>query len=300
MKNIILYLIPALIWGSTWFAITFQVGEVDPIVSVSYRFLLAGIILLCYSKFRQLNLNYSLPEHGFMFLQGVFLFGFNYWMVYLAEQTLTSGLVALIFSTMLFMNIFNSRIFLKNVIPLKVYAGAILGLAGIMMIFYRDLLNFSFSDAASIALLQAIGASYIASLGNIISARNQTAGLPVIQTNAIGMTYGAIAMALVALLAGYDFSYSVKFSYSLSLLYLAVFGSVFAFGAYLSLIGRIGASRAGYVQLVVPIIALILSTLFEDYRWSITGIIGVVFIISGNFIVLERGKTKQAPLSNEA
>lgn len=299
MKNIILYFIPALIWGSTWFAITFQVGEVDPIVSVSYRFLLAGIILLCYSSLRKLNLNYSLPEHGFIFLQGIFLFGFNYWMVYLAEQALTSGLVALVFSTMLFMNIFNSRIFLKNVIPWKVYGGAILGLIGIVLIFYRDLMNFSFSDAASIALLQAIGASYIASLGNIISARNQAAGLPVIQTNAIGMTYGAAAMAFVALIAGYEFSYSLKFSYSLSLLYLSIFGSVFAFGAYLSLIGRIGASRAGYVQLVVPIIALILSTIFEDYTWTIAGVIGVAFIISGNFIVLERGKTKQAPLSQE-
>ncbi|MEQ8523880.1 EamA family transporter [Gracilimonas sp.] len=299
MKNIVLYLIPALIWGSTWFAITFQVGEVDSIVSVSYRFLLAGLILLGYSKIKKLNLSYTLSEHGFIFLQGLFLFGFNYWMVYLAEQTLTSGLVALIFSTMLFMNIFNSRIFLKNVIPWKVYGGAFLGLIGIVMIFYRDLLSFSFSDAASIALLQAVGASYIASLGNIISARNQSAGLPVLQTNAIGMTYGAIAMAVVALVVGYQFSYSLEFSYSLSLLYLAVFGSVFAFGAYLSLIGRIGASRAGYVQLVVPIIALILSTIFEDYTWTSAGVFGVIFIISGNFIVLERGKTKQAPLSQE-
>tara|TARA_R100000388_G_scaffold94937_1_gene84322 strand:+ start:10824 stop:11726 length:903 start_codon:yes stop_codon:yes gene_type:complete len=294
LKNIFLYLTPALIWGSTWFAITFQVGEVDAIVSVSYRFLLAGVILLVYSKFRKLNLTFNRSEHGFILLQGLFLFGFNYWMVYLAEQVLTSGLVALIFSTMLFMNIFNSRIFLKNVIPWKVYGGAVLGLTGIVMIFYKDLLNFSFSDAASIALLQAIGASYIASLGNIISARNQSAGLPILQTNAIGMTYGAIAMAAVALFSGYTFSYESDITYSLSLLYLAVFGSVFAFGAYLSLIGRIGASRAGYVQLVVPIIALIISTVFENYTWSVLGIVGVGFILSGNFIVLERGKTKQA------
>ncbi len=299
MKNVILYLIPALIWGSTWFAITFQVGEVDPIVSVSYRFLLAGLILLGYSKIRKLKLSYTISEHGFILLQGLFLFGFNYWMVYQAEQTLTSGLVALVFSTMLFMNIFNSRIFLKNIIPWKVYGGAVLGLTGIVMIFYRDLVSFSFSDTASIALLQAVGAAYIASLGNIISARNQSAGLPVIQTNAIGMTYGALAMALVALFVGYEFSFSLEYTYSLSLLYLAVFGSVFAFGAYLSLIGRIGASRAGYVQLVVPIIALIISTLFENYTWTSVALIGVVFIISGNFIVLERGKTKQSPLSQD-
>lgn len=300
MKNYTLYIIPALIWGSTWFAITFQVGEVAPIVSVSYRFAIAGLILLILSKIRKLNLTFTKSEHAFMLLQGLFLFGFNYWLVYLAEQVLTSGLVALIFSTIIFMNIFNSRIFLKNVVPWKVYGGAVLGLVGVLMIFYEDLLSFSFSEMASIAFIQAWGAAYLASLGNIISARNQSAGLPVLQTNAIGMTYGAIAMAIVAFISGFEFSYSPKLSYSLSLIYLAVFGSVLAFGAFLSLIGRIGPSRAGYVQLVVPIIALALSTIFEEYTWTGLGFLGIGCIISGNFIVLQRGKIKQAPVLKSA
>ena len=245
-----------------------------------------------FSKLRNHNLAYSTKEHVFILLQGLTLFGFNYWLVYQAEEILTSGLVALIFSTIILMNIFNSRIFLKSRVKWKVYVGAALGLAGVCMIFYEDLLLFSFSDASSYALVKAIGAAYIASLGNIISARNQMAGLPVLQTNALGMTYGAMAMAIIAWTLGYNFSYSFELSYTVSLLYLALFGSVIAFGAFLSLIGKIGASKAAYIQLVIPIIALLISTVFEHYKWTLLGFIGVLFIISGNFIVLEFRKRK--------
>lgn len=297
MKNIILYLIPSLIWGSTWLAITFQVGETDASVSVAYRFGLAAVLLLLYARFKNLKLKFTLKEHGYIALQGLLLFSLNYWMVYLAEENLTSGLVALVFSTMLIMNILNSRIFLNNRLPWKVYGGALTGLIGILMIFYKDLLIFSAGSAASWSLVFAFGASYTASLGNIVSARNQTHKLPVLQTNAYGMLYGSAIMLIISFFSGSDFSLNTAPSYVLSLIYLSVFGSVFAFGAYLSLIGRIGAGRAGYVQLLVPIIALLLSSLFEDYRWNAAGIAGVVLILAGNFVVLERRKTRQAPTS---
>lgn len=294
MKNILLYISTVLIWGSTWYAIIFQVGEVHPIISVSYRFAIAGFILLIFAKLKGLNLSYSLQEHLYMLLQGLFLFGFNYWLIYSSEISLTSGLVALIFSTLVFMNIFNARVFLKNTIPLKVYMGALLGLTGIVMIFYTDVLSFSFSSTTSIALLLAISGAYISSLGNIISARNQTARLPIIQSNAFGMIYGSIAMAIMALIMGIPFSYEFTFSYSISLIYLSIFGSILAFGSYLTLIGSIGPSRAGYVQLVVPVIALSISTIFENYQWTLLGLFGVVFILVGNLIVIEKKRTAQA------
>lgn len=295
MKNIILYLIPSLIWGSTWLAITFQVGETDASVSVAYRFGLAAVLLLLYARFKNLKLKFTLKEHGYIALQGLLLFSLNYWMVYLAEENLTSGLVALVFSTMLIMNILNSRLFLNNRLPWKVYGGAFTGLIGILMIFYKDLLAFSAGSAASWSLVFAFGASYTASLGNIVSARNQAGGLPVLQTNAYGMLYGSAIMLVISYFSGSEFSLNTTPSYVWSLIYLSVFGSVFAFGAYLSLIGRIGAGRAGYVQLLVPIIALLLSSVFEDYRWDTTAIAGVLLILAGNFVVLERKKTRQAP-----
>lgn len=297
MKNIILYLIPSLIWGSTWLAITFQVGETDASVSVAYRFGLAAVLLLLYARFKNLKLKFTLKEHGYIALQGLLLFSLNYWMVYLAEENLTSGLVALVFSTMLIMNILNSRLFLNNRLPWKVYGGAFTGLIGILMIFYKDLLAFSAGSAASWSLVFAFGASYTASLGNIVSARNQAGRLPVLQTNAYGMLYGSAIMLVISYFSGSEFSLNTTPSYVWSLIYLSVFGSVFAFGAYLSLIGRIGAGRAGYVQLLVPIIALLLSSVFEDYRWDTTAIAGVMLILAGNFVVLERKKTRQAPTS---
>lgn len=292
MKNILLFITPAIIWGSTWLAIKFQVGSVDPVVSVSYRFLIAGTILLIYCKFRGLSLAFSKREHGFIFLQGLLIFGFNYVLVYTAELTLTSGIVGLIFSTLVFLNIINSRIFLKIPFEPKVLAGGILGLVGMGFVFRQDLVNFSFSDGKIIGLFFALGGAFVASLGNITSARNQSMGIPVVTSNAVGMTYGALAMLLFALLTGREISYEFTSSYTFSLIYLSIFGSVFAFGAYLTLIGKIGASRAGYATLISPIIALILSTIFEDYRWTLFGVVGAILILGGNTLVLQIRKKK--------
>ncbi len=286
MRHLILYMIPAGIWGSTWLAIKFQVGEVDPMVSVAYRFLIAGTVLIAFCLIRRMSLKFSPQEHFFILLQGLFIFGFNYWLVYMAELHLTSGLVGLLFSTLVFMNILNSRIFLKTPFEPRVLIGGAMGLGGMALVFQKDLVAFSFSSGTSIALLLALSGAYVASLGNITSARNQMRGIPVLQSNAVGMMYGGLAMALVSLVSGKPFTYEPTMGYLFSLGYLAIFGSVFAFTAYLTLVGEIGASRAGYVTLISPIIALSLSTIFEDYRWSAAGLFGVILILGGNALVL--------------
>jgi len=146
MKDIILFSIPTLIWGSTWLAITFQLGVVDPLVSVFYRFLLAAIILFAYCSIIKINLKYNAKRHFFMALQGTFLFGINYWLVYLAELHLKSGLVAIVFSTIIFLNIFNGFIFLKSKIQLNVATSAIIGFIGIILVFQDHLIEFNFSS----------------------------------------------------------------------------------------------------------------------------------------------------------
>ena len=152
MKNILLFLTPTLIWGSTWFVIKFQVGDVDPMYSVAYRFLLAGILMLSGCKIFGLKLSFSLKEHAFILLQGIFLFCFNYLMVYNSELYLTSGLVGLIFTLLVFFNLLNSRIFLKTPFQPRVIFGGLFGIAGTALIFRNDLLDFSFSDGNRIAL----------------------------------------------------------------------------------------------------------------------------------------------------
>lgn len=286
MKNILLFITPSLIWGSTWYVITFQVGEVDPLFSVSYRFALAGILMLGVSKLLKMKLSFTKKEHGFILLQGLLLFGFNYWMMYSSELYVTSGLVGLIFSLLVFLNILNGRLFLKTPFETKVIIGGFLGIVGTALIFREDLIQFTLSDKKLWGLALAVGGTYIASLGNITSARNQKAGIPVIQSNAFGMFYGAMAMFLVAILSGKAPTFEMTYEYTLSLIYLSIFGSIIAFGAYLTLVGNIGASKAAYVSLIAPVIALTISTFFEGYQWTIVGLVGAVLIIIGNVVAL--------------
>ena len=288
MKNFILFSIPALIWGSTWLAIKYQLGVVDPLVSVVYRFLLAALILFAYCSLRGMNLKYSIKQHFYIALQGLLLFGVNYWLVYLAEIHLESGLVAVLFSTIVFFNILNGAIFLKSKIRLNVLLSAIIGFIGIILVFKDQLFGFTFSNVESYALLLAGISAVTASLGNITSAYNQKNKLPVVQTNAFGMLYGSLLMLLLALGTGKPFNFDFSLPYISSMLYLAVFGSIIAFTSYLSLLGKIGADKAAYVTLVFPIIALILSTMFEAYSWNGYAIIGVILVTLGNFMILKR------------
>ncbi len=290
-RQLLYFIIPCFIWGSTWFAIKLQLGKVDPLVSVVYRFLVAGLLLMAFSLIRKLNLRYTLAEHLRMMLQGIILFGFNYWLVYLAETKLTSGVVAIIFSFSIFTNILFNYLLLKGKIKKEVMLGAILGIAGTVMIFNHELSNATQISKAYQALLFCFASIILASLGNILSAYNQTKKLPVIQTNAFSMTYGSLAMMLMVPLSGRSFSLDVSLPYIGSLLYLSVLGSIVAFTLYLKLVGDIGPDRAGYTTLVAPVIALIISSFFENYHWGAIVALGILFLFAGNFLAL---KTKNA------
>ena len=158
--------------------------------------------------------------------------------------------------------------------------------------FSKQLLLFDFSRGNSIALVIAIIGAYAASLGNIISAHNQKINLPVVQTNALGMMYGAMMMLIISLVMRKPFTFEISLSYFISLIYLSLFGSIIAFTCYLTLIGRIGADKSAYVTLVFPVIALILSTLFEEYVWTLSALAGVILILIGNLIIIQRNAIK--------
>ena len=286
--NFLFYTGVVFIWGTTWFAILFQLGEIDPLVSIIYRFALASAILMTYCFLAGKRMRYSLVDHFYMVLLGFFLFSLNYWLFYVAELYLTSGLVAVVFSTMVIWNILFAALFLGAPVRSRVVMGGLLGLTGICLVFGPELASFKLSDKGMFGLLISLAATVSASLGNITSARNQMEGLPVIQANAWGMTYGTILMVLTALLTGKEFAFQATGPYIVSLVYLALFGSVFAFGMYLTLIGRIGADRAAYTTLLFPLVALALSMMFEEYRGSLGAAVGVSLILAGNFLVLKK------------
>lgn len=287
-SNILLFIVPALIWGSTWYVIKFQLGTVDPLWSVCYRFMLGGFLLLLYAAVRRINLKFSLLEHGRMALQGVLLFGVNYWLVYEAEEELTSALVAIAFSTVIFFNIFFGSLFLGRKTAGKVYWGAGLGLLGTFLLFYQDLTGLQYEVIPVFSVIVCVLSVIIASLGNITSAANQSHGIPVIQANGFGMIYGALGMALVATILGITPTFDLSMRYLTSLLYLSFFGSITAFGAYLTLIGRIGPDRAAYVLVSIPVTALAISMVLEDYQLNLIALAGVILILTGNLIVLKK------------
>lgn len=294
MHTTSLYLTTVLIWGSTFFAIRFQLGDIAPEVSVAYRFALAALILAGWCRLKKLPMRFSLHQHCWMIAQGLALFGFNYLVVYQATALLTSGLIAVIFSTIVLMNIANSALFFRTRPTPSVIAGALLGLAGISLVFLPELRQLDLHGTTAKGILLSLLATFIASFGNMVSSRNQKAGLPVVQTNTFGMAYGAIALTLIALLQGASFNYDSSISYSASLLYLALFGSVLAFGSFLTLLGRIGAERAAYTMVLFPIVALGISTLFEGYRWSPEAGLGVMLVLTGNVLMLiSRNHMKQ-------
>jgi drug/metabolite transporter (DMT)-like permease len=288
MTNLLFYAATVLIWGSTWLAIKFQLGPVEPVQSVAWRFLLAAALLFGWCLLSGKSLRFSRRDHLFIALQGLFLFALNYLLFYLAEGYLASGLVAVVFSTMVIFNILNGALFLGTPMDKRVLVAAGLGLAGISLVFWPELAAFDLSGTGRLGLLLSLAATYSASLGNILSARNQRHRLPVLQSNAFGMAYGALLMLGVAVLKEAPLHLELSVAYLSSLAYLALFGSVVAFGCYLSLIGRIGAERAAYVTLLFPLVALLLSTLYEGYHWSLPAVAGVPLILLGNLLALKR------------
>ena len=301
MLNATYYLITVLIWGSTWLAIKFQLGVVSPELSIAFRFVLAALLLFIFSAARRLSMRFTWRQHAFIALQGFLLFSFNYYLVYLAETQLASGLVAILYSMLTITNVIFGALFLRTPIRARVVIGSIIGILGTILIFGPGLVSLDLSKGSSFAVILG-GVSVIsASLGNIVSARNQRHGLPVIQTNAFGMAYGAVFMLILAIFNGTPLNLDFSFSYVLSLFYLALFGSVIAFGSYLTLLGRIGADRAAYVTVLFPIIALVLSTIFEEMTWSVAQFGGVALVLIGNLIVLTkiRGGRKVVALPEE-
>ncbi|MCP4979080.1 MAG: DMT family transporter [Gammaproteobacteria bacterium] len=287
-----LYVASVLIWGSTWYAIKFQLGVVAPEVSLVYRFGLAATILLIFCILSKRRLKFSLTQHGFIALQGLLLFSSNYLVFYWATGLLTSGIVALLFSTVILMNIVNGAVFMGSEIRPRVILGSCFGIAGIAVIFWSEVSVVGNNADTWRGLWMCLLATFFASLGNIVSARNQRNAIPVVQTNAWGMGYGALIMALYALLGDASFNYDPSPDYTISLVFLAVFGSILAFGSYLTLIGRIGADKAAYAAVLFPVIALGLSTVFEDYRWTLRAVFGFGLVLLGNYIVLSKSRQR--------
>ncbi|CNH95128.1 putative inner membrane protein [Yersinia massiliensis] len=293
--NALLYFLVVIIWGTTWIAITLQQqGNVAITVSIFYRFALAaGIMVIALLLARRLR-HLKLRDHLFCVAQGFCVFAFNFYCFYHAAAYISSGLESVIFSMAVLFNAVNGMIFFRQRLSPNFLPASILGLTGIVALFWQDL------TAAQIApeLLKGVGLSLLGtygfSLGNMISSRHQRQGLDILSTNAYAMTYGAILMGVFSLIQHHSFTIELTSRYLGSLLFLAIFGSVIAFAAYFSLIGRIGASGAAYSTLLFPLVALTISTFYEGYHWHLNAIMGLLLILLGNLVMFSRPRMIQS------
>lgn len=289
--NALLYGLVVLIWGTTWIAIFLQQGPVAAPVSIFWRFAVASatimMVLLALGRLRKMMLR----DHLFCMVQGCCVFCFNFWCFYTAAAYINTGLESVIFSMAVLYNAINSFIFFGQRPPARFGFAAVLGMLGIITLFWDDLLASGWSQELLLGIgLSALG-TYGFSLGNMISLRHQRNGLETMTTNAWAMTYGTLVMGAIALIRGDNFAPEWTVSYMGALLYLAIFGSVIAFGAYFTLVGRIGAGKAAYSTLLFPLVALSISTVYEGYVWHVNGIAGIVLILTGNMVMFTKPET---------
>ncbi len=290
MQVFLLYAAVVLIWGSTWAAIPYQLGVVAAEVSVGYRFGIAALGLYLYAVVSRRRLRLPAKTYPMVFLQGTLLFSINYFFVYYGTAYITSGLVAVLFSSIVLMNTVFERLFFKTSVDGRLLLAAAVGTTGITMIFWPEISAMSIADETIRGIIMVIIATAIASLGNTAAVVNTRRDLPVVAVNAHGMAFAALLALAIAAALGREFDFLITPGYVLSLLYLAIFGSAVAFGCYLALLRRIGSARAAYSSVLFPVVALAMSTLLEDYRWTPIAATGILFTLVGNWLLLSRRK----------
>lgn len=292
MPVALLYTLVVLIWGSSWFVIKFQVDTISPELSIVYRMLLAGGLTILYCLLTRKSLRFSSRQHLWIALQGALLFCCNYILIYFAGLHLTSGLLAICFSTVTLMNIFNMAIFYRAPIQMRTLFAALVGIAGLFLIFYPEVKDFSGSGDKLLGVAFALSSTFCASLGMMVAIKLRKVDIPILEGNAIGMIYGSAIAFLIAIGIGQPITLPTSVSFYLALLYLAIPATIIAFACYLTLVDKIGPSRAAYSSVLFPLVALTISTIFENYQWTYSALAGMGAVLFGNILVLTQKKMK--------
>lgn len=266
--------------------ITFQLGVVDPVVSVTYRFALAAALLFVWCALRGETMALTRAQHFAALGVGVFTFGGNYPLVYWAEERVSSAVVAVVFAALAFVNLITFRIAFAQRAPMLAWLAALCGLCGVGMLSWQEITGADFGASAIAGLALTFAAVILSSLGNAFARRGEIAGASVASSTAWAMAYGAGGLALVATLAGKHWTFEWTWSYSLSLLYLAVVGSVLAFLLYFGLARRRGYATASYISALTPPVAMVVSALFEDKSWGLVALGGVGLVLAGQALLI--------------
>lgn len=294
MNSALLYISAVAIWSTTWIAITLQV-DVPSTWSASYRFAAAGLLILLFDigqnllKGRRILPNAPLRAYLSAAALGTVMFGVNYILIYAAAERIISGLNALIFAGIIFFNLIGSKLLLNIPLSRAIIGASGLGFLGLMLVLGSDLMELDFStdddERFLLGCLAAFVGTAISSCGHIYSVKLQDCGLSRQQLIGTAMFFGGIVCGLWAWIVIGPPTWNSDWRYVSSLVYLIVFGSVLSFSAYTELLRQVGPARASYVHVVVPTIAMLISTVFEGYTWEIASVLGLSMVIFGQLLV---------------
>lgn len=280
----------ALIWGTTWFAITLQLGPVDAVVSVVWRFGLAAIVLFIFCAATRRPLRLTRAQHLAAVGQGAFVFAVSYGFVYAAEEQVASAIVAVIFAALAFVNLVLFRFLAGQRAAPTAWAGAALGVLGVGVLSFGQLSGVGAGINPGLGVVFALTAVMASALGNWFAWRGQQAGAPVMAATAWAMTYGTAMLALYGVATGVTWRIEPTSAYVLSLLYLSLFGSVIAFGLYFTIARQRGYALASYISALTPPIAMLVSALFEDARFGWSALAGLALVLAGQVLLIRAPK----------
>lgn len=275
-------------WGTTWYAITFQLGHVPPEVGVALRFALAGATILGLCTLWRQNLRFTPRQHAIFALQGSFMYGVSYVCVYHAEQHIVSGLVAVGYSASPLVAGLGARALFGVRISRRFVLGGVLGIMGVALIFWPEFRSATASRNVLLGATFTVASVLLSTVGSLTASRNRLRGLPFWPALGFGMLYGAAVCVVLALLQGQSFALPLAPSWWLSLLYLALAGSVLTFACFLTLQDRIGPGPTGTIGVMTPLLALAVSMVFEGFRPGVLTFVGAGLAVSGNVMMLRR------------
>ncbi len=287
-----LFAICVLVWGTTWHAITYQIGHTTPEYGVTLRFALAGISVLLLCMWRGERWRLSMREHAVLALQGAFMYGLSYLCVYHAEQTLPSGVVAVGYSAAPLTSGLGALLLFGTLITRRFLLGGMMGLAGVALIFWPEFGKAAAGHGTLAGSVFTLGALLLSTIGSLIASRNRPRGIPFWPAMGWGMVYGAAISFAIVLALGQPLTLPGVLSWWVSLVYLALAGSVLTFACYLTLLDRVGPGPAGAIGVMTPLLALVVSMTLEGYRPDLYAALGAVLAIGGNVLMLNRSASK--------
>lgn len=263
----LLFLAPVLIWASTWHVILYQLASTVPaLTSVGWRFLIAASMLAAWARWQGVSLKLPGYSHAYMLGTGVIQYAGNYWAIYEAERYVPSGLVAVLFCLLVFMNALVAWLLWRQPVSRRFLAASSGAVLGVALIFWPELASTGARPDAALGLGLSLFAVVVACIGGFFTLVLMRRGLPLVPVLAWSMGYGAAFLLGMSMLLGHGLRFDGAWTYVGSLVYLAAFGSVIAFTLYYKLAERRGPAQAALIGVLVPVIALIVSAALEGWQ----------------------------------